>query len=528
MYASTRLLESKMQSSKVTSSHIHWPDIGFTTNANQTEATFYNALHSEYKRLNPKRRRKARERARLEKLKHYTGYSSSFVSAGRTSDGVYRFYEHQTEMPVDEVESNSSVITSNQEVENNPNPGGNQLAVSDWPTVSDEVQENAGVSGTVEEKKDPIPEDDRHMAAVIVRLLVDNNYRLDVEDLQERVNMEPVPHGFNDPEALIEFLQRFDDVFYLSKSETSVVSVEVGLLVNLEICFPHTGGNCKGDCNELHLCKFYVLNTCEIWNCKFGHDYDTPHNQKVLESHFMQYLYPEQVNSLLRALINRKGVTVPLICRYYNSSLGCRSTETCPYLHVCVYIAETCKFYPFCKYSHNLLDPQPRRLLWKYGINMNYVKKEDVFKVLLKSPVTEISPPFAENKKTNKEVTKAVVKKAIEETAASVESVDKSLENALPYQWKATGGEGENASGNWNEFTTEESRIIHLKLMKYKKAYERYLKFKNYSTTFGEKKLSIDFSKMEGVLESGTTSQTVMLKKMSKEEKELNTQSCST
>lgn len=514
-----------MQSRKVPFSHtFHWPDIGFTTNANQAEAMFYNAPKSENKRLNPKRRKKARERARLEKLKQYTGYSSSFVSAGRTSDGVYRFYEHQTEMPVDEVENNSSSITSNQEVKNNPNPDGNQLAASNPPTVSEEVQKNAEGSSTVEETKDPIPEDDRHLAAVIVRLLVDNNYRLDVEDLQERVNLEPVPHGFNDPEALIEFLKRFNDVFYLSKSETLVVSVEVGLLVNLEICFPHTGGNCKGDCNELHLCKFYVLNTCEIWNCKFGHDYETPHNQKVLESHFMQYLYPEQVNSLLRALINRKGVTIPLICRYYNSSLGCRSSETCPYLHVCLYIAETCKFYPFCKYSHNLLDLQPRRLLWKYGINMNYVKKEDVFKVLLKSPVTEISP-IAENKKVNKEVTKAVVKKTIGETAASVA---KSVENALPYQWKPAGGEGENASGNWNEFTTEESRIIHLNLMKYKKAYERYLKFKNYSATFGEKKLSIDFSKMEGVLESGSTSQTVTLKKMSKEEKELNTQSCST
>ncbi|XP_061186602.1 uncharacterized protein LOC133194708 [Saccostrea echinata] len=494
--------------------NFHWPDIGFTTNSKQDDVMLYKVPKPETKRLNPKRRKKAREKARIEKLKQYTGYSSSFVSAGQTLDGGYSYSGEQTEMPENE---DNSLNISHQEVENSSNPDGNQAEVSNPSTVREEIQKNADASSNVQEIKEPTSQEDRHMAALIVRILADNNYKLDAEDLQDKVNMEPFPSGFNDTEAFVEFLKRFKDVFYFNNSETSVVSVEVGLLVNLEICLPHTGGYCKGDCNELHLCKFFVLNACEIWNCKFGHDYETPHNQRVLESHFMQYLYPEQVNSLLRALVNRKGVTVPGICRYYNSSLGCRNTETCPYLHVCTYVAETCRYYPFCKFSHNLLDVQPRSLLWKYGINMNYVKKEDVFKVLLKSAVTDNQN--ADNKKTIKQVTTGLVKKPLGETAASIA---KSVESTLPYQWKPIGDE--NASGNWNEFTTEESRIIHLNLMKYKKAYERYLKFKNYSTTFGEKKLSIDFSKMEGVIESDSTSQTVALKKMSKEEIEQSNQ----
>lgn len=62
------------------------------------------------------------------------------------------------------------------------------------------------------------------------------------------------------------------------------------------------------------------------------------------------------MNFLLRVMLNRRGVIVFGICRFYNKIVGCRNVEVCLYLYVCLYVVEICRYYLFCKFLYNLLD----------------------------------------------------------------------------------------------------------------------------------------------------------------------------
>jgi hypothetical protein len=44
----------------------------------------------------------------------------------------------------------------------------------------------------------------------------------------------------------------------------------------VELCQAHSADpkSCNGDCNSLHVCRFYILSSCEMTNCKFGHILD--------------------------------------------------------------------------------------------------------------------------------------------------------------------------------------------------------------------------------------------------------------
>jgi hypothetical protein len=419
------------------------------------------------KRLNPKRRKKEKQKARVNLIEQL--YENSLKSGAQQPRGqeANPYSRDRIIRPFDEF--------SNTE---NTGQGGSNIGTGRHQVVNDTAQVmDQETSGEITEQ--PTSPKARHEAATIVRILVDHNSKMDVEDLYELLNMEPFYFGFEDVETLINFLKSFSSVFVLHASETSTESLEVELRVNVEVCLPHTSGNCKGNCNGLHLCKFFVLNACEIWKCKFGHEYETPHNQKVLQYHLMQYLQPAQVSSLMKAFPNRKGVCIPGICRFYNTTIGCRSSENCPYLHVCKFVAEACRYYPFCRFSHNLLDLQPRVLLWKYGINMNHVKKEDILKLLLRSAY--VDNQHAQYKKMMKEVTSDVVEQP---TSGPTDPGAKPAETRKPFRWRPI----EDVSGSWDTFSEEEDKVIHKNFMLYKKAYEKYMRFKTLATSIGNKK----------------------------------------
>lgn len=445
--------------------YFHKTDIGFSTNFKYDGLIHHKVPAFALKRLNPKRRKKEKQKNRMNLLKQLSGRSSQSTGAEQSQGQQASFCSRDgTIRPFDEFENTYSESTGQE---------GYQVVNDASQVMDEEISEEV-----IEE---PLSPSERHKAATIVRIIVDHSSKMDVEDLHEILSMEPFNMGYEDEETFVDFLKSFKRVFVLHESETSTEALKVELRVNIEVCLPHSGGNCEGNCNDLHLCKFFVLNVCEIWKCKFGHEYETPHNQKVLKYHLMQYLQPGQVSSLMRALPNRRGICIPGICRFYNTSIGCRNSETCPYLHVCKFIAEACRYYPFCKFSHNLLDLQPRIILWKYGINMSHVKKENVLKLLLRSAFVDNQHSFY--KKMMKEVTTRVVEQP---TGGATGSQAKSVETPAPFRWKST--EDENASRNWSTFTEEENKVIHKNFIKYEKAYEKYLKFKKFATSFGNKK----------------------------------------
>lgn len=441
-------------------------DIGFTTNFKYKDDKIPKMAQ---KRLNPKRRKKEKEKARLKKLQQYSSYLRDECFNMASNVG--------------------KLVSSNDSEEMDTHETNHKLNSDIYGTQS------RAVFSTEMEKASP---GDVHKAAIIVHELADNNCKMNVDDLKVNVNIPPISLGFEDKENFIKFLKGFDHVFNIQQSQDPTKSEEILLVANLEICLPYTSGKCEGDCNDLHVCKFHALSACEIWNCKFGHSFDSPHNQRVLLSHLMQYLQPAQVNSLLRTMSNRRGVTIPGICRFYNRILGCRNAETCPYLHVCLHIAETCRYYPFCKFSHNLLDRQPRMILQKYGIDMSQVKKEEVFDVLLRSSFVD-----SRNSNLNR------VRKDI--TAEHPKCTDLPKTNLPIFSWRSK--DDGIIPENWNEFTKEENDIIQQNFKKYKAAYEKFLKFKEISVSFGSKQLMVDFYKMEGTVECGSTRQEIMLNK---------------
>lgn len=426
---------------------IYRSDIGFTTNFRYKDNKVPKIAQ---KRLNPKRRKKEKEKARLKKMKQY----SSFVRGEGSSMASYV----------------GKLVSSNDlEEMNTMNTHGtdHRLASDLGGTQS---MSGAVFSTEMENKiQKNVSPDDLHKAAIIVHELADNNCKMNVDDLKNNVNIPLISLGFEDKENFIKFLKSFDHVFHVQESQNPAKSEDVLLVENLGICLPYTSGKCEGNCNDLHVCKFYALSACEIWNCKFGHGYDSPHNQRVLIAHLMQYLQPAQVNSLLRAMSNRRGVTVPGICRFYNKIIGCRNAETCPYLHVCLHIAETCRYYPFCKFSHNLLDRQPRMILQRYGINMSQVRKEEVFDLLLRSS-------FVDTQHSN--LTRAR-KNITAEVSVHPKCIDLPKANLPIFSWRSK-DDGLIAE-NWNEFTKEEDEIIQQNFKKYKAAYEKFLKCKEFS-----------------------------------------------
>lgn len=426
---------------------IYRSDIGFTTNFRYKDNKVPKIAQ---KRLNPKRRKKEKEKARLKKMKQY----SSFVRGEGSSMASYV----------------GKLVSSNDLEEMNimNTHGTDHRLASDLGGT--QSMSGAVFSTEMENKiQKNVSPDDLHKAAIIVHELADNNCKMNVDDLKNNVNIPPISLGFEDKENFIKFLKSFDHVFHVQESQNPAKSEDVLLVENLGICLPYTSGKCEGNCNDLHVCKFYALSACEIWNCKFGHGYDSPHNQRVLIAHLMQYLQPAQVNSLLRAMSNRRGVTVPGICRFYNKIIGCRNAETCPYLHVCLHIAETCRYYPFCKFSHNLLDRQPRMILQRYGINMSQVRKEEVFDLLLRSS-------FVDTQHSN--LTRAR-KNITAEVSVHPKCIDLPKANLPIFSWRSK-DDGLIAE-NWNEFTKEEDEIIQQNFKKYKAAYEKFLKCKEFS-----------------------------------------------
>ncbi|KAL3862314.1 hypothetical protein ACJMK2_008292 [Sinanodonta woodiana] len=154
----------------------------------------------------------------------------------------------------------------------------------------------------------------------------------------------------------------------------------------IELCKIHCSknGHCPGrpnvSCNGLHICKFYILDSCKIGNCKYGHDLTTQHNMQIRHDYLLDHLKIKELKYLLNLAENRSETTFPRICKFYNNEGGCRYQQqgkSCPHLHICKhYIMDKCSFGPRCKRNHNILADDIRDILTRYKINISRTPKE--------------------------------------------------------------------------------------------------------------------------------------------------------
>ncbi|XP_076067561.1 uncharacterized protein LOC143040401 [Oratosquilla oratoria] len=150
--------------------------------------------------------------------------------------------------------------------------------------------------------------------------------------------------------------------------------VMVELCPKLSLCdnFIHFTG-CKDSekCLKLHMCKFFILETCGKGAiCSYGHRWKTGHNLKVLERFHIQDVDPNILQELLKKTTQNN--LVPKICQYYNGQ-GCRKGDTeCSCLHIChayVYTGQKCR--DKCPLNHDIFANHCVTLLNKYGISIN-------------------------------------------------------------------------------------------------------------------------------------------------------------
>ena len=216
-----------------------------------------------------------------------------------------------------------------------------------------------------------------------------------------------VNHRFMHPNVLRSFLQKYPQIFEFDTDgafdeEEGEINDDIEIVrakTVVELCQAHSADpkSCNGDCNSLHVCKFYILSSCEMTNCKFGHILDTGHNKAVRRTFYLHHVDLNNLRLLLRHDANRCSVTIPIVCRFYNGPRGCRSDENsgnkqqkCPFLHICQNSVEgRCPLWSSCRLNHELFNINAYEILCKYGLDpRGLLNGQNRVKTLLLSSIT--------------------------------------------------------------------------------------------------------------------------------------------
>ncbi|XP_038078615.1 protein mono-ADP-ribosyltransferase PARP12-like [Patiria miniata] len=140
------------------------------------------------------------------------------------------------------------------------------------------------------------------------------------------------------------------------------------------------------DCESFHLCSHFVLGSCERGRkCVYPHHLRSPHNDTILFANGLEQLDDGHIFQIFRQSWIK--ITVPDVCRHYNTQTGCTKAD-CQFLHVCRhYILGDCKFAsPYrkpCYYSHNVKDPQPMSVWRRFHINAAAKPPGELLQMLL-------------------------------------------------------------------------------------------------------------------------------------------------
>ncbi|KAH0616995.1 hypothetical protein JD844_028540 [Phrynosoma platyrhinos] len=186
------------------------------------------------------------------------------------------------------------------------------------------------------------------------------------------------------PELLDQLLQDRSKFARVAREEAP--SAEEGVVVvattGARLCREHgSGGKCAGGCRQLHLCRYFVYGGCRHEGtrkqCKFIHDFHTPHNLTVLKEHELENLNSAE---LCQLLLQNDPSLLPEICTYYNKGDGphgsCNFKKICVKLHICQYYLQgECRFGSSCKRSHDVFNPDCYDKLEKWGMSQALISR---------------------------------------------------------------------------------------------------------------------------------------------------------
>ena len=111
-------------------------------------------------------------------------------------------------------------------------------------------------------------------------------------------------------------------------------------------------GCAHSDCQELHLCSYFLINRCTDKRCAKAHALETPRNILLLER--LGWSGPGDMAIALDIIRRRARGQVVSVCVMYN--MGTCSASSCARLHICYrHVLDTCPL-DDCDLSHDLLD----------------------------------------------------------------------------------------------------------------------------------------------------------------------------
>ena len=177
----------------------------------------------------------------------------------------------------------------------------------------------------------------------------------------------------------LEFVKRFPQLFMVSQTRQKKSKVMVKLDVPLQFCLQagETGGCTDRRCDQLHLCPFFVKESCKFGDkCKRSHDYRDEHTIRVVRHFRLDFLSSSLLQKILKIIVDEGEIQraaanrcLPDICKFYNKGV-CKKLELCPCLHVCEHFVDgDCKFGTKCKRDHDFSDEHNRTVLKQYDMD---------------------------------------------------------------------------------------------------------------------------------------------------------------
>ncbi|XP_077601163.1 protein mono-ADP-ribosyltransferase PARP12-like [Stigmatopora nigra] len=193
---------------------------------------------------------------------------------------------------------------------------------------------------------------------LILSVLCDEQGSLPFQDLLEKLSQKVTV-----AKSILHKILADDEIISIQKGVLPIEPDEVlsldSVLVaktSLRIC-QKKPDKCTTPCGSLHLCKFYVLETCVFGTkCKQPHSINI-HNAELLKKLDLQNLSEKQ---LFQLLLQNDPYLLPEICSHYNLGEGvnglCNFSSKCHKLHICKSYITTgiCKQGSSCSRTHQI------------------------------------------------------------------------------------------------------------------------------------------------------------------------------
>ncbi|MBN3313584.1 PAR12 polymerase, partial [Atractosteus spatula] len=197
-------------------------------------------------------------------------------------------------------------------------------------------------------------------ASTITKILCSNNGAMDYNELVFNIGS-----GFSSSNTVLQKTLANNPNFLIV---TSNGKRKIIAKTKVRLCRART---CDQDCNNLHLCKFFLYGDCKYnkgrRKCRFSHDMNSEQNAKVLKDNDLHELDRRE---LCQLLLQNDNSLLPPVCNSYNKGNGpygyCTEQESCTRLHVCEkYIRGTCLN---CTRFHDFDVAHPLKTLEERGL----------------------------------------------------------------------------------------------------------------------------------------------------------------